>query len=155
MFTITEAKSGRHIRDAATLFREYEAWLELDLCFQGFEEELRSLPGRYSAPDGRLLLAYDGDAAVGCTGMRRFDQTACEMKRLYVSVGSRGHGLGKTLVECVIAAARFGGYQKMLLDTYPPKMGKAVTLYESHGFRPIPPYYENPYDGVFFMELTL
>jgi len=43
----------------------------------------------------------------------------------------------------------------MRLDTYPPKMGKAVKLYESHGFRPIEKYYDNPHEGVLFMELDL
>jgi ribosomal protein S18 acetylase RimI-like enzyme len=43
----------------------------------------------------------------------------------------------------------------MLLDTHPEKMGKAVSLYEAHGFVEITPYYDNPHDGVLFMELAL
>ena len=43
----------------------------------------------------------------------------------------------------------------MRLDTFPLKMGKAVSLYETHGFYEIPPYYEYPYDGVLFLEKNL
>ena len=53
------------------------------------------------------------------------------------------------------ADARKIGHEKMRLDTYPAKMAKAVSLYKSHGFRQIESYYENPHDGVLFMELEL
>ena len=137
------------------LFREYESWLGMDLCFQGFEEELRTLPGRYSSPDGRLYLATADDAPAGCIAMRKLDEDICEMKRLFLRAEARGLGLGKTLVKTLIEDARTIGYRKMRLDTHPPKMGKAVSIYESHGFRPIQPYYDNPHENVLFMELQL
>ena len=155
MFSIITATEECDLAVAAALFREYESWLGMDLCFQGFEEELRSLPGKYAPPDGRLLIAFDGDSAAGCIALRRFDATRCEMKRLYVSPTYRGRGLGVLLIEKVMDEARRIGYEKMLLDTYPPKMEKAVKLYVSHGFRPIAPYYDNPHNGVLFMEADL
>lgn len=87
--------------------------------------------------------------------MRKLDGVVCEMKRLFVRDGFRGLGLGRMLTERLIAEARAEAYRLMRLDTFPPKMGKAVSLYESHGFRPIPPYYENPYKEVLFMEVRL
>lgn len=155
MCSIITATEERDLAVAAALFREYESWLGMDLCFQGFEEELRSLPGKYAPPDGRLLIAFDRDSAAGCIALRRFDATRCEMKRLYVSPTYRGRGLGVLLIEKVMNDARRIGYEKMLLDTYPPKMEKAVKLYVSHGFRPIAPYYDNPHNGVLFMEADL
>lgn len=152
---IIQAESQKQIDDARALFREYEAWIDLDLCFQGFEAELAGLPGKYAMPEGRLLLAYVGEKPAGCIAMRNLGDGICEMKRLFVRDEFRGLGLGISLIELLIAAARDSGYTKMRLDTFPPKMGKAVSLYETHGFLEIPPYYDNPHDGVLFLELAL
>lgn len=152
---IVQAELEAQIDGARTLFREYEAWLGLDLCFQGFGAELRNLPGQYVPPDGRLYLAYSDGELAGCIALRRLEDGVCEMKRLFVRNNFRGLGLGRMLVEKLIAEARAEGYGLMRLDTFPPKMAKAAKLYESHGFRQIPPYCENPHDGVLFMELDL
>ena len=155
MTEITLATSAKQIDEARTLFREYEAWLGMSLCFQSFEEEVAGLPGKYAPPIGRLYLAYvDGEPA-GCIALRKLEPGVCEMKRLYLRESARGLGLGVRLIEQVIADAQEIGYAKMRLDTYPPKMGKAVSLYEAHGFYEIPPYYDNPHAGVLYMEKTL
>ncbi len=155
MLTITQAESDEQITEAKTLFREYEAWLGMDLCFQGFEAELEALPGKYAMPDGRLYLAYSDENLAGCIALRKLDDGICEMKRLFVRDGFRGEKIGVQLIEKLIDDAKTIGYLMMRLDTYPPKMGKAVKLYESHGFEVIPPYYENPHEHVLFMELAL
>lgn len=155
MLDIIQAETSEQIAEARTLFREYETWLGMSLCFQDFENEVASLPGKYAMPEGRLLLAYDGDKLAGCIALRKFEDEICEMKRLYVRDGFRGKKIGVQLIERLIAEAREIGYSRMRLDTYPPKMGKAVKLYESHGFVPIPAYYDNPHHGVLFMELSL
>ncbi len=152
---IDQAETFEQIETVRSLFREYETWLGLDLCFQGFEEEMRNLPGWYSPPDGRLFLASLDEEPAGCVGMRKLDDGICEMKRLYLRSVARGRGIGNALLEKLIDEARAAGYKKMRLDTHPPKMGKAVSLYESHGFLAIEPYYHNPHEGVLFMELAL
>lgn len=155
MLTITQAESKTQISEARSLFREYGGWLGLDLCFQGFEAELESLPGKYARPEGRLLLAYLDDDLAGCIAMRKLEESVCEMKRLFVRDGFRGKKIGVQLIERLVADAREIGYEMMRLDTYPAKMGKAVKLYESHGFSSIGPYYDNPHHGVLFMEKNL
>lgn len=155
MLTIIQAETDVQIAEAKTLFREYEAWLGMDLCFQGFEAELAALPGKYAMPDGRLYLAYSDEKLAGCIALRKLDDRICEMKRLFVREGFRGERIGVQLIEKVIEDAMTIGYKKMRLDTYPPKMGKAVKLYLSHGFEAIPPYYDNPHEDVLFMELAL
>jgi putative acetyltransferase len=155
MTEIFQAETAEQIEDVRAIFREYEAWLGLDLCFQGFEDELQNLPGRYAQPDGRLFLASVDEKLAGCIALRKLEDDICEMKRLYLRDEFRGVGLGNTMIERLIEEVRVIGYKKMRLDTYPPKMGKAVKLYESHGFTVISPYYENPHEGVLFMELVL
>jgi len=155
MLAIIQAERAEDIEQARVLFREYEAWLGLDLCFQGFEQELAELPGKYAKPSGRLLLAFSDEKLAGCIALRKIEDGVCEMKRLFVRDGFRGQKIGVHLIEKLIDEARKENYSKMRLDTFPPKMGNAVSLYESHGFRPIEAYYNNPHEGVLFMELKL
>lgn len=152
---LRQVESESEIASTRELFREYEKWLGLDLCFQGFEDELKNLPGKYATPAGRLYLAYaDGDLA-GCIALRSLGENICEMKRLFVRDEFRGRHIGQSLIERLIADAKKIGYGRMRLDTFPPKMGKAVQLYEAYGFREIDRYYDNPNEGVLFMELAL
>jgi len=136
------------------LFKEYEASLGADLEFQGFAKELAELPGFYSPPAGAILLCHvDGEPA-GCVGMRPYNSDVCEMKRLFVRDRFRGQGLGKMLVESVVQEARKAGYLLMRLDTL-QEMQDARKLYGAFGFLPIPAYYDNPLEGVEYLELDL
>jgi len=152
---INQAQSADDIEQARELFREYAAWVEIDLCFQNFENEVRELPGNYVPPDGRLLLASHNGQLAGCIAMRRIGEGVCEMKRLFVRDAFRGQGLGRNLIEFLIRAATELGYERMRLDTLPPKMNDAIKLYRLCGFKEIEPYYDNPVPGATFMELTL
>jgi ribosomal protein S18 acetylase RimI-like enzyme len=152
---LLEARTTAELDQARRLFRAYADWLEVDLCFQGFEQELASLPGRYAPPAGRLLLAKVGNEAIGCAGLRPLEPGICEMKRLWVEPGFGGRGLGRALAEAIIEAARQIGYARMRLDTFPARMQAAQHLYQSLGFREIPPYYDNPFEGVVMLELEL
>ena len=140
--------------EARRLFREYEAALGVDLGFQGFDRELAGLPGAYTRPDGRLLVARLGGRTVGCVAMRRLGEGTCEMKRLFVRPEARGHGVGRALAAAVVDAGREEGYRRMRLDTL-PQMVEAHPLYESLGFREIEPYYDSPVSGTRFLELEL
>jgi ribosomal protein S18 acetylase RimI-like enzyme len=157
-FTLTEiirAHSGDQIQHARTLFKEYEAWLQVDLCFQSFEKELAELPGKYAPPDGRLILAMVNGKVAGCVALRKIGEGTCEIKRLYLRQEFRGLGLGRQLAETIISEAKQIGYERMRLDTLPPKMDDAIKLYRSLGFKEIEPYYNNPVPGAKFMELEL
>lgn len=132
-----------------TLFREYAQTLPIALDFQGFDDELNSLPGKYAKPDGRLVIArVDGEVAA-CIGLRRFDAETGEIKRLYVRPAYRGRGLAKQLTVRMLAEATRIGYQRVVLDTL-RSMTPAVTLYRSMGFQEIKAYYSNPFDAIYF-----
>ena len=153
MIEIIQAETFEQIEQARVLFREYEKWFGLKLCFQNFDEEVENLPGKYAPPDCRLFLAFAGGKLAGCIALRKLEEKICEMKRLFVREDFRGAGIGKILIEELIAEAQGIGYEKMRLDTFPPKMSKAVSLYEFYGFYEIKPYYHNPYGETLFMEL--
>jgi GNAT superfamily N-acetyltransferase len=140
------------------LLREYARSLDVDLCFQNFEEELETLPGEYAAPAGQLLLAYVGQALAGCGGLRGLPDVdyanACEMKRLYVRPAFRRFGLGRQLAEALLDEARRAGYSVMLLDTL-DDMESARELYTTLGFVEIAPYYYNPIPGAHYLKAEL
>lgn len=160
---------GPKLAVVRVLMREYAAFLDVDLGFQRFEEELAELPGDYAPPRGTILLASipatNGSAAggtaangvvepAGCVALRPLDEDSCEMKRLFVRPEYRGYGLGRALAERVIEIALDRGYRRMRLDTLERLVG-AVGLYRSLGFRRIDPYYENPLPGAMFWEKRL
>jgi ribosomal protein S18 acetylase RimI-like enzyme len=147
--------SEADLEETRKLFREYASWLEIDLCFQNFAQELAALPGDYAPPDGRLLLAEHNGEAAGCVALRKLDEGLGEMKRLFVRDRFRGQGIGRTLIEAIIREAKEAGYERMRLDTIPPKMNAAIGLYRLFGFREIEPYCNNPVPGAKFMELEL
>ena len=146
--------SGSALDEIRRLFREYEASLNFDLCFQNFEEEFAALPGEYAPPEGCLLLGRVDSQPAGCVAFRRLEDGTCEMKRLYVKSEYRKQGVGRNLAEAVIEQARKAGYSRMRLDTV-PVMKEAIALYTSLGFRQIPPYRPNPIEGAVYMELVL
>ncbi len=152
---LIRATLPEHIEQVCSLFLEYGSSLGFSLCFQSFDEEVKSLPGAYGPPNGVLLLARRADHAAGCIALRKLGDGMCEMKRLYVRPGDRGRGLGRMLVERLIAEARRLGYERMRLDTVGSAMQDAVALYRRMGFQEIAPYSSIPIESALWMELLL
>ena len=152
--TITCTLQDADLVEARRLFAEYADSLDVDLSYQGFDEEVENLPGAYSRPSGSLWLAWVGDRAVGCVALRPMRNRVVEMKRLWVSPSSRGTGIGRSLACMAIQDARCMGYQAVRLDTLPSMRG-ALSLYTKLGFTETAPYATSPVQGTMFMQLEL
>lgn len=154
-FGIHPVRSDADLKDVIDLFYKYVQWLDLDLAFQNFDDEMAAMPGKYAPPTGELLLARDEDgAAIGCVAVRSLSEHACEMKRLYVLPSTQGTGVGKALVTQVINVAESLGYSEIRLDTL-PRMKAALGMYRRFGFIDIPAYYDTPMDDMHFLSLKL
>jgi len=151
---IFEAKTAEHFERTRELFEDYARSLDFDLGFQDFAVELKNLPGDYAAPHGCILLATHEERIVGCVRLHKWDETVCEMKRLYVIPELRGKRIGRRLAEAVIVKARETGHKRVRLDTL-SSMRAANQLYASLGFCLIEPYRYNPLEGAQFYELAL
>lgn len=152
------ARNPDALAQVRSLFLDYQASLTVDLCFQGFADELTRLPGDYAEPEGDLLLALVDGAPAGCGAFRALPHSdhlnACEMKRLFVRPPYRGMGLGRMMVEHLMGGARLAGYSTMLLDTL-SDMETARTLYQELGFTEVAPYYLNPIPGAHYLKADL
>ncbi len=156
MIDLVRARTADQFSAAKQLFLEYAESLGFSLCFQGFDEELKNLSLLYGPPSGEMILAKaQSGEFVGCVGVKKIDNTICEMKRLYVKPEFRGERIGERLVRESILTARALGYQRMRLDTIREKMKPAISLYLKEGFVEIPAYYPNPLAGVLYFELDL
>lgn len=152
---IERARSAQDLEAARCLFAAYAKAMDLDLAFQDFDNELQSLPGKYSPPTGEILLArYSGGTILGCVAVRPLTPGCCEMKRLYILPSGRGMGLGKKLVTGVLGVAGRLGYNEIKLDTL-PSMFQAISLYGGMGFVPTAPYYYTPLAGTVFLARSL
>ena len=152
------ASSPDDIEAVRSLFMDYQASIGIDLCFQGFEQEVQSLPGEYLEPAGALFIALVDGSPAGCCAFRPLMNSdhlnACEMKRPFVRPAFRGFGLGRQLVERTMVHAQVAGYANMLLDTL-SDMETARALYQEAGFEEVAPYYHNPIPGAHYLILDL
>jgi putative acetyltransferase len=139
---------------AAILFQEYATWLNIDLSFQKFEDELLQLKEMYNLPTGAILLAIENDVCIGCVAVRKKETTIAELKRMYIKPTARKKGLGDLLLQEALKMATNLGYKKIWLDTL-NNMTPAISLYKKAGFYEIAPYYFNPEKNAVFFEKLL
>jgi putative acetyltransferase len=98
-------------------------------------------PGEVAPGRGAFLLVSRGGAPVGCGALRLLDAETAELKRMYVSPGERGNGIGRRLVAALEAEARALGVRRLVLETG-LRQTAALALYRATGFQPIPLYGE-------------
>ena len=148
------AENSNHFEDAKNLFIEYSNSLSIDLSFQDFENELKSITVQYSKPNGALILVFVNDSAIACAGIRKLDDETAELKRMFVRLEYRGQNIAQQMLVMAIDLAKKMNYKRIRLDTL-PSMKAAQKLYTAFGFYEIPAYRYNPVDGTVFMEKKL
>ena len=114
---LNEELSGRYPEAGATHFR-------LD-------------PHEVAPGVGVFLVAYDGEAPVGCGALRGLDAATMEIKRMFVVPEGRRRGIGRALLRALLEQARALGRARVVLETG-VRQGEAITLYEQEGFVRIP-----------------
>jgi GNAT superfamily N-acetyltransferase len=146
---IIPAATQADMEAAGRLFKQYERTTGQDLGFQGLDEEIQTLPGKYAPPHGILLIAFLNGMPVGCGAVRplqtcpRIPPGTCEMKRLFTQPSVRGRGIGQQIVANLLRFATQAGYHQMVLDTL-PEFASALKLYEAAGFTPTAKYNDDP-----------
>jgi putative acetyltransferase len=157
-FRLILAESQAEFETAKSLFKEYAQWLNVDLCFQSFDQELADIAIQYGSPKGGIFLIKIGEDVAGCVGVRSLKNdttgTICELKRMYVREAFRGKGYGKLLLGAALDLAGDLGYETMQLDTL-PRLEAAIALYLANGFVEIGAYYHNPLPSVRYFEKKL
>jgi len=139
---------------AAVLFKEYADWLDIDLGFQHFNEELLQLIEMYGAPHGGIILCKKENKFIACVAVRKFEKDIAELKRMFVQPAYQGLGIGKKLLENAIDLAIKCGYKFIRLDTL-NYMTAAINLYKKYGFYEIAAYYHNPVSTAVYFEKKL
>ena len=139
---------------ARALFEDYARELNIDLCFQGFQDELEALPGKYGPPRGALFVVKDSGQPIACGALRPLDDDTCELKRIYIEPAHRGYGFGRQITQELLNIARTAGYKIAKLDTL-RRLVPACNLYKSLGFVEIEPYNFNPEHDIVYLQLEL
>ena len=154
MYKIERAVFPDDLNDVLDLYHEYVNSTSADLSFQNNEEEFDRLPDKYGYEESKIFLLKENGSPVGCAAFRKLDDTACEMKRVYIRPSARGSNLGAKLVDRILMEAIASGYKKICLDVL-PEFKAALKLYKSYGFAKHPPATNNPVPGTQFLGLDL
>ena len=154
MYDFNIIKTEGEYSAAINLFKEYAAWLGIDLGFQHFEEELQSLKEMYNEADGGLILCKKENEYIGCVAIRRIDSNTAELKRMYVQPACQQQGVGKKLLEHALTLAQNCNYSFVNLDTL-NHMLPAIKLYKKYGFYEIAAYYHNPVASAVYFQKKL
>ena len=147
------AGTDEEYRNAANLFKAYAAWLNIDLSFQHFDEELLEIKTMYAATDGGIILCKNRNDYIACVAIRKITNETAELKRMFVKPAYQGQGIGKILLEKAIELAKSANYSCIRLDTL-NHMLPAINLYKQYGFYEIPAYYHNPNSNAVYFELN-
>lgn len=141
--------------DAAAFRDLNQSWIEMYFGMEEHDHAMLGDPvGYIIEPGGQIVMAFLGDRAMGCCALIPVREGVFEVAKMAVSEELRGQGIGRRILAETIATARTMGAKTLTLATN-SKLQNAVHLYESLGFRHLPPE-PSPYTRAnVFMEMDL
>src|SRR5688500_8532272 len=104
MGEIIFAKTDEEYTAAALLFKEYAEWLNIDLAFQNFQNELSDLKEMYGIKGGIILYKQDQEY-LACVAIRKNTDDIAELKRMYVKPEVQRKGIARLLLDHAIQLA--------------------------------------------------
>ena len=133
--TIRQFRPG----DEICFRRLNEEWIERYFRIEPKEAVILADPkGTILDSGGKILFAVVDDRCVGCCALRRMSDTEFEVAKMAVTPDYQAAGIGRKLLHAVIEAGRASGARRLYLETN-HKLTPAIRLYESMGFRHLPP----------------
>lgn len=153
-FVVRAAASARDVAEVRRLVLAHADARATTPGIEYMRADAERMPGPYVPPRGGLWLATSGERGVGCVALRPVASDVAEVKRMFVDEAWRGRGVGRALMETLVAGARERGYRTLRLGTL-ADMTVAQALYESLGFRPTERYRPDELVHTLFYELAL
>lgn len=118
---------------AKSLIREYSTIKGAEQCFVSLDKELADLDSYYRG--GAFMIGYENNCPIATVAIKKIDDNACELKRLYVKTDCRGKGYARLLVDAILDRAKKLGYREIRLTTKPAVMPVAYEYYKRRGFK--------------------
>jgi putative acetyltransferase len=130
--------------DEASFERLNEEWIVRYFALEDADREVLGDPVKHILePGGQIWFASADGQTVGCCALIREEPGIYLVAKMGVSESYQGQGIGRKLLEAVIAGAKEMGASRLYLESN-TKLGSAVHLYESVGFRHVPPEHIKP-----------
>jgi putative acetyltransferase len=125
--------------DEIAFRRLNEEWILGNFAMESKDENVLADPRRTILDrGGRIFFAVCQGGTVGCCALLAMGPGEFEVAKMAVTESSRGAGVGRRLLESAIAVARACGATRLYLETN-HRLAPAIRLYESVGFRHLPP----------------
>jgi putative acetyltransferase len=116
-----------------------EAWIKHYFAMEAEDEHALADPrGAILSGGGRIFFAVQQGQTVGCCALRAMGPREYEVAKMAVAESVRRNGVGRRLLTRVVEAARAAGAARLYLETN-HVLTPAIRLYESVGFRHLPP----------------
>ncbi len=120
-----------------------EAWIEKYFRLEEKDRETLAKPQEILDAGGQIVMALLGEERVGCCALIRIGESEYEVAKMTVSDEYRGRGYGRAVLAGTIEEARRMGATRLYLETN-SSLTPAIKLYESLGFKHVPPEQVHP-----------